>query len=276
MKNISANLQAILDGEVLTICWLWEIVRRDEVRLGFTNFDRDLTVGNLTFVANPGLTPSAIETDSRLNNATNLELTSVFSSNGITQSDLLAGKYDWAIVNLFLANYLNPNERVIITSGYLGEVRNSDLTFTVEFKGLEEKLSQKITEVTSKFCRYDLGDANCTKNLTAHTHNLTVWVPYDRHMFKIGGQRDNGQFAYGSIEFVDGNNAGFKTVCATFIDNTITLFEPAPYNLSEGDAFIAIDGCDKRRETCRDKFANAINFGGEPDLPGIDEYYRGF
>jgi uncharacterized phage protein (TIGR02218 family) len=30
------------------------------------------------------------------------------------------------------------------------------------------------------------------------------------------------------------------------------------------------EGCDKRFETCRDRFANATNFRGEPHLPGND------
>jgi uncharacterized phage protein (TIGR02218 family) len=31
-----------------------------------------------------------------------------------------------------------------------------------------------------------------------------------------------------------------------------------------------VEGCDKRLETCRDRFANTLNFRGEPHLPGND------
>ena len=30
------------------------------------------------------------------------------------------------------------------------------------------------------------------------------------------------------------------------------------------------EGCDKRFETCVNRFANAVNFRGEPHLPGAD------
>jgi uncharacterized phage protein (TIGR02218 family) len=30
------------------------------------------------------------------------------------------------------------------------------------------------------------------------------------------------------------------------------------------------EGCDKRFETCRVRFANSVNFRGEPHLPGND------
>jgi uncharacterized phage protein (TIGR02218 family) len=40
--------------------------------------------------------------------------------------------------------------------------------------------------------------------------------------------------------------------------------------LAEGDLFVVTAGCDKRFETCRMKFANAVNFRGFPHLPGND------
>jgi len=41
--------------------------------------------------------------------------------------------------------------------------------------------------------------------------------------------------------------------------------------LSEGDKYRAVIGCDKRFETCIKKFNNAVNFRGEPHVPGYDE-----
>jgi uncharacterized phage protein (TIGR02218 family) len=37
-----------------------------------------------------------------------------------------------------------------------------------------------------------------------------------------------------------------------------------------GDRFFYYPGCDKRRETCFNKFDNILNFRGEPDMPGVD------
>ena len=33
-------------------------------------------------------------------------------------------------------------------------------------------------------------------------------------------------------------------------------------------------GCDKRLETCRDRYANALNFRGFPNIPGQDAVLR--
>jgi uncharacterized phage protein (TIGR02218 family) len=40
--------------------------------------------------------------------------------------------------------------------------------------------------------------------------------------------------------------------------------------LEIGDAFVVTAGCDKHLSTCRDRFANAINFRGFPHIPGND------
>lgn len=40
--------------------------------------------------------------------------------------------------------------------------------------------------------------------------------------------------------------------------------------MAVGDTFHIVPGCDKRLATCRDRYANVINFRGEPYLPGQD------
>jgi uncharacterized phage protein (TIGR02218 family) len=36
------------------------------------------------------------------------------------------------------------------------------------------------------------------------------------------------------------------------------------------DTFTVTAGCDKRFQTCRDRFANGVNFRGFPQIPGND------
>jgi len=50
----------------------------------------------------------------------------------------------------------------------------------------------------------------------------------------------------------------------------VALWQQMPEPVAEGDLFAVTAGCDKRFETCRMKFANAINFRGFPHLPGND------
>ena len=41
--------------------------------------------------------------------------------------------------------------------------------------------------------------------------------------------------------------------------------------MTVGDTFNAIAGCDKTISTCIAKFNNAVNFRGEPYVPGMDK-----
>jgi len=50
----------------------------------------------------------------------------------------------------------------------------------------------------------------------------------------------------------------------------VTLWSSFAQPLRAGDQLRLIAGCDKRAETCREKFANLINFQGFPDIPGDD------
>ncbi len=44
--------------------------------------------------------------------------------------------------------------------------------------------------------------------------------------------------------------------------------------VAAGDTFTLTAGCDKRLATCRDRFANALNFQGFPHMPGNDVVMR--
>ena len=44
--------------------------------------------------------------------------------------------------------------------------------------------------------------------------------------------------------------------------------------IAVGHDFVVRAGCDKRLETCRDRFANVVNFRGFPHIPGQDTVIR--
>ena len=87
-----------------------------------------------------------------------------------------------------------------------------------------------------------------------------------------------GSFASGTVEWTSGANAGRRAevmmheIAATEV--SITLMEMPVRALATGDAFVIRAGCDKRLETCRDRFANALNFRGFPNIPGQDAVLR--
>jgi len=50
----------------------------------------------------------------------------------------------------------------------------------------------------------------------------------------------------------------------------LTLWQAMPEQIEAGDTFVVTAGCDKRFDTCRARFNNAVNFRGFPHIPGND------
>lgn len=79
----------------------------------------------------------------------------------------------------------------------------------------------------------------------------------------------------GLLLWTDGPNAGKAMEVRAFTggddSQVLELFLAMPFDITVGDVARLYRGCQKRRdEDCVAVFNNAINFRGEPDLPGID------
>ena len=97
MKTLPSALQARLSGGVTTLCYCWRLTRHDGTVLGFTEHDRDVTVAGTLFAAGTGFTASRMEQSLGLS-IDNLQAAGALSSAGITEADILAGRYDGAAV----------------------------------------------------------------------------------------------------------------------------------------------------------------------------------
>ncbi|UTC28373.1 hypothetical protein GURKE_03470 [Brevundimonas phage vB_BpoS-Gurke] len=83
-----------------------------------------------------------------------------------------------------------------------------------------------------------------------------------------------GYYDGGLLIWETGKNAGRAQEIKVSSGNAVTLFQ-RPYHIPQaGDRFVIHPGCDKTRSTCKEKFANILNFRGEPDVPGQDKYYQ--
>ncbi|TGY90648.1 DUF2163 domain-containing protein [Marinicauda algicola] len=82
----------------------------------------------------------------------------------------------------------------------------------------------------------------------------------------------DGWFAGGVLTWESGANAGRSIEVKGWTQATgqIELFLPMGYVIEIGDLFRIHPGCDKRLDTCIARFANVLNFRGEPYVPGQD------
>ena len=277
MRSIPPALQAKLSSGVTTLARCWIVTRRDGVTMGFTDHDADLTVAGTLCHADTGLTAS--EATARLGlQVDGSEIAGALADDSLAEADLAAGRYDAAAVEMHLVDWSEPSLSVLLAKGALGEVRREGNAFAAEFRSLAHRLDEESGRLYTATCAADLGDARCTIDLAnpAFRGSGTVAAPAGASGFHAAGLDAfaDGWFTEGKLSFTSGANAGFAVEVKTHrvaLDGVlIALWQKAPEAIVVGDTFTVTAGCDKRFATCRDRFANAVNFRGFPHIPGND------
>lgn len=281
MKQLSAGLTEHLLSGVTTLAWCWRITRTDGVVFGFTDHDLPLAFDGTTFEPESGLVASELRSGSDMAvDAQDAE--GVLSSDRITETDILDGRWDNAEVEVFRVNWQAPSQRVVMRRGAVGQIRRGRVAFVAEMRSLAHVLGQTVGRSYQATCDAALGDARCGVNLADpdfFAASSVVAVLRERAFTAAGlGSYVNGWFALGTVEWTSGANVGRFAEVAVHENAggvvSFTLLEPPVLPIAEGDAFLARAGCDKRLPTCRAKFANAANFRGFPHIPGTDTVIR--
>jgi len=260
-----------------TLCWCWRLSRRDGVVLGFTDHDRDVVFDDTTFEADSGMSASEIQDTAGLN-VDNLEIDGAVTSERLAQDDLAAGLYDDASVEVFRVNWSNTDQRVLMRSGSLGEVKRRPSAFAAEVRGLTHYLQQTRGRLFQYTCDAQLGDARCGVDLQAPplTASVTVESSLEPNMLVVSGLDGvaTGFFSHGTLTFETGQNHGqtleIKDQRQQGPLTRITVWTTPAYPVAPLDAAVVRAGCDKTLATCRSKFANAVNFRGFAFMPGTD------
>ena len=281
MKSLSPAFQAHLDDGTTTLAWCWRITRADGVSFGFTDHDRTLSFSGTDFEPESGLTASEVRSGSDLSvDAQDAE--GVLTSDRITETDILDGRWDAAQVEVGRVNWQATSQRVLIRRGAIGQIRRGRLAFVAEVRSLAHVLGQTVGRTFQATCDAALGDGRCGVDLedSAFKGSGAVIDPLRDRAFTAAGLGGftSGWFTFGTVEWTSGANAGRRAeiIAHDLTDGIVvlTLLESPVRAITGGDAFIVRAGCDKRMETCGAKFANVVNFRGFPHIPGQDAVLR--
>ena len=281
MKSLPPALQAHLDEGTTTLAWCWRIVRADGVTLGFTDHDRTLTFDGTDFEPESGFVASEVRSGSDLS-VDAQDAQGVLSSDRITETDILDGRWDNAAVEVWRVNWVNTGQRLLMRRGAIGQTRRGRLAFVAEVRSLAHVLGQTVGRTFQASCDATLGDARCRVNLDAPTFKGTgaiIDLLRDRAFTASGlGGFTSGWFTFGTLDWTSGANAGRRAEVLShdLIDGVaiLTLLEVPVRPIVGTDTFTIRAGCDKRIATCGTKFANVTNFRGFPNIPGQDAVLR--
>ncbi|WP_444452285.1 DUF2163 domain-containing protein [Rhodobacter capsulatus] len=281
MKSLPPDLQSHLDEGTTTLAWCWRITRADGVSFGFTDHDRSLWFDGTAFEPESGLSASEVRSGSDLS-VDAQDAQGVLTSDRITETDILDGRWDNATVEVWRVNWSAPAQRVLLRRGAIGQIRRGRLAFVAEVRSLAHVLGQTVGRTFQANCDAALGDTRCGINAETpiYTGTGTVVARQRDRAFATEGLQAYaaGWFSYGRIQWTSGANAGrqVEVLSHVIVDGVVilTLLEAPVRPITETDAFTVRAGCDKSLATCRTKFANVANFRGFPHIPGQDAVLR--
>jgi len=277
MKTLPEGLAAHVAGQATTLCRCWKLTRRDGTVLGFTDHDRDIGFNGVTFEAASGVGAGELEQSLGLG-ADTQEVAGALSSERIAADDIRADRYDGARIELWIVNWLAPEERLLDRVLTIGEIVEEDGAFRAELRSLSADMDETRGRSFSRACDADLGDARCGVNLALPEFSGSGTVGAVRSTLVVEadglGAFSNGWFRGGRLTFTSGENAGMSVEIAEHHAGdgvaTLHLWKPPVGPLEVGDAFEIRAGCDKTFATCKARFDNAVNFRGFPHIPGND------
>ena len=277
MKAASNQLISFLvsaASETIKIADLYKITLKNETTLCYTSADFDITYGGSTYKAdNYCIKRGEISQQTGLSVD---DLTIEFNPGandtvcGINMiKSFVDGYFDGAQLRLDMAFFKDgwENTPLVLEKVFLGTL---DIE---EISGSYVKGSVK-SPVVKLSCDFPANcyQANCHHALYSDRCGLSKSNFTESTKTKIYCTltRPAGYYNGGIIEFIDGQNEGFKRAVKVHEDGVITLAMPLFFTPATGDKFSISAGCNKSMDMCKSKFNNIANFGGTPFIPEGD------
>ena len=244
----------------------WRVLRRDGVTLGFTTHDRDLWFDGVLHAAAPGMVPSAIRRTADFA-PDSAEVDGALSHASIRADDLAQGRYDAARVLVGLVDW-ETLETSVLYSGTIGGIVQEDGAFSAALVSRKADLQRDPVPRTSPTCRAEFCGPGCNLSAARFTRfDRIVAADPLRCAVQLDGAGDQ---AGALLRVVDGPLAGLRATVLGMDGVWCLLDRPIDAPPRVDDRVLVRQGCDKRLQTCAAQFGNAVNFQGEPFLPGND------
>lgn len=247
------------------------------IRLTRYPFDLAMSNGQIYLADNAYDFSSVISESSFAASAVDLE--GFVGVANITRDQIASGLFDGARTYLFATNYLAPVEDYEpLIASILGKTTLEDDRFKIEDMSLIDLLNQSVGNSYTAGCRKTFGGqeyGGCGVDLTALDVTGSVTSVSSTLVFTDSARAEAADwFGWGTVEFTSGDNAGLRPLkIRDFSAGQFTLYDPPYFPITAGVTYIAIPGCRRRLEDCRDKFSNILRFGGFPYVP-VGSTYR--
>ena len=270
-------MRVFFDRELDAAATFWRVFRADGMALGFTSHDRDLAFGGITHRSAPGMAPAAIRMTADLSEDS-AGVEGALTHDSISDADLSAGLFDGAAIQVGIVDWESLDNQVLY-SGTLGRIENDGRSFSGELRSAKQILEQDLVPRTSPTCRAMFCGRGCGLSAIRFTSRAVLEaIDLDLNRVRFAGLNAENHVD-GELRFLDGPQTGMAFGVLGANGNWLSLDRPLSPETNPGTPAELREGCDHTLTTCASRFDNAVNFRGEPFLPGNDllaRYGQGF
>lgn len=261
-------MRVFFDRELDTVATFWRIYRRDGAALGFTSHDRDLMFGGILHRSAPGMVPAAIRLTAELGDDS-AEAQGALDHASIREKDLAAGLFDDAAIEIGAVDWETLDHHTLYT-GQIGRIEDDQTQFAAELRSAKSLLDQDLVPRTSPTCRAAFCGRGCGLSAARFTTVRPV-AAIDPEGNRVEVPGINGaEHVDGRLRLLAGPQTGLAFGIIAADGDWLLLDRPLVDGTAPGTRAELREGCDHTIATCAGRFGNAINFRGEPFLPGND------
>lgn len=245
---------------------LYEITRGDQTwrfTPGASDYTYRSVVYRSTFVERDAIryTPDSSKSELKLSFHRNNE----FAATYLTASQILP-----AIVTILRGHRNDPDQEFITiwkgrVAGFSVTKNTVDISLSPNFSISRQPGLRAMFEVT---CRHHLYSTRCgvVRDNYLQTTNITASANSGRTLTCPGAvSMGDGFYTGGTLVHL-----GIPYFILNHTGSTLTMYN-ATAGLG-GQTVALYPGCDRRNQTCRSKFLNAVNFGGFPWMPSSNPF----
>ncbi|MCH4247585.1 MAG: DUF2163 domain-containing protein [Acinetobacter populi] len=279
MRQVSDRLKALLAGNQFVMAELYTIQTTQGNIYRYTNYDYHLTVGGFLYRSDGPI----IERDS-LSYKVGIELDSL-SVTVLVNDDVMLGslpflqavhngqldgaRFKLERVFIDIANpFDNGAETIKLFEGLIVEpdFTRNNLEFSVK-SDLDVLDVQMPRDLWQPGCKNTLFDAGCGLSREEHAVMAIVEAGSNLNRIVCSLNQPQGYFTQGVVQFSQGINQGIKRTIRLHESGSLLLTLPLLELPAVGEQISVYPGCDKRSETCDNRFNNLNRFRGEPFIP---------
>ncbi|MDR2777415.1 MAG: DUF2163 domain-containing protein [Rickettsiales bacterium] len=278
MKSIGSDLARSLAEHTVDLSKCFKITLKNGDTLGFTEGPKDIRLDDLLYRSCCGFEEDRQTSFSDMTSG-NCNLIAIIDNVNVDRREVLSGKFDGAAVDIFMVNREHLDYgKITIIGGFVDSIGIEGEKIRFDIVGVLSVLEKTMGDIYSPLCRAEFCDHRCSLDAQNYTFSGTIASLTSEIEFHTSSEsvleKEDDYFKYGLVRFIDGPSASSSMEIKQSHEGNIVLNTSLANGMELGNQFTLVAGCDKKFSSCIEKFQNAINFRGEPNLPRTTKVYK--